>query len=118
MRHNRLFGVWLVATLAIGVVRDVRAQNAVISGTVTSEDGRPLYSATVDIPQLKIAVPTNAQGHYSLVVPSTRLTGLSTTLRARGFGYRASSRVITVESGEQTGTSDSPSTSISSRRSS
>ena len=55
MRHNRVFGVWLVATLAIGVVRDVRAQNAVISGTVTSEDGRPLYSATVDIPQLNIA---------------------------------------------------------------
>ena len=102
MRHNRVFGVWLVATLAIGVVRDVRAQNAVISGTVTSEDGRPLYSATVDIAQLNIAVPTNAQGHYSLVVPSTRLTGLSTTLRARGFGYRASSRVITAESGEQT----------------
>src|SRR2546421_1620319 len=102
MRHNRLLGFALVTALAIGAARDARAQNAVISGTVSSTDGRAVFSATVDIPQLSIAVPTNAQGHYSLVVPSTRLTGQSTTLRARGFGYRSSSRVITLGAGEQT----------------
>ena len=102
MRLNSLLGVGLATALVIGAARDACGQNAVISGTVTAEDGRPIYSATVDIPQLSIAVPTNAQGHYSLVVPSTRLTGQSTTLRARGFGYRSSSRVITVASGEQT----------------
>src|SRR5438034_3488165 len=75
MRHNRLFGFVLVTALAIGAARDARAQNAVISGTVTSVDGRSVFSATVDIGQLNIAVPTNAQGRYTLTVPSTRITG-------------------------------------------
>jgi len=101
MRHNRLFGFVLVTALAIGAARDARAQNAVISGTVTSVDGRSVFSATVDIGQLNIAVPTNAQGRYTLTVPSTRITGQVMTLRARGFGYRSSSRQITLSAGEQ-----------------
>src|SRR5256886_17517172 len=102
MRLNSLLGVGLATALVIGAARDACGQNAVISGTVTAEAGRPIYSATVDIPQLSIAVPTNAQGRYSLVVPSTRLSGQSTTLRAPRFGHRCSSRVITVASGELT----------------
>src|SRR2546430_7983029 len=101
MRHNPLFGFVLVTALAIGAARDARAQNAVISGTVTSVDGRSVFSATVDIGQLNIAVPTNAQGRYTLTVPSTRITGQVMTLRARGFGYRSSSRQITLSAGEQ-----------------
>src|SRR5207249_9263177 len=90
-----------VAALAISAGRDAQAQNAVISGTVTSEDGRSVYPATVDIAQLNIVVPTNPQGRYSLVVPSTRLSDQAVTLRARAFGYRSNSRQIALTPGEQ-----------------
>jgi TonB-linked SusC/RagA family outer membrane protein len=102
MRHNRLFGLWLVVALALGGARDASAQDVVISGTVTSEDGRPVYPATVDIGQLNITVPTSAQGRYTLTVPSSRVSGQVATLRARAFGYRAGSHQVTLSAGEQT----------------
>jgi TonB-linked SusC/RagA family outer membrane protein len=102
MRHIRLVGLLLVAALTAGIVRDARAQNVVISGTVMSEDGRPVYPATVDLVQLNIGVPTSAQGRYTLTVPSSRVAGQVATLRVRAFGHRPGSRQIKLSAGEQT----------------
>ncbi len=102
MNYARLSGLWLLAALTLGVVPDATSQNVAISGSVTSEDGRTVYPATVDIAQLNIVVPTNAQGRYTLTVPSGRVSGQAATLRVRAFGYRSGSRQITLNPGEQT----------------
>ena len=77
MNYPRLSGLWLLAALTLGVVPDATSQNVAISGSVTSEDGRTVYPATVDIAQLNIVVPTNAQGRYTLTVKPTKKPGLA-----------------------------------------
>jgi len=101
--HRRhWFGVTLLASLVLAVAGEARAQNAVISGTVTAEDGRPVYPASIDIAQLNVGVLSSAEGRYSLVVPASRVHGQEVTLRVRAFGYRPSTRPLALEAREQT----------------
>src|ERR687888_792699 len=69
----------LVGLLAVTGV--ARAQNAVITGQVTSEVGEPLEGANVFITEMNIAAGTNAAGRYTIAVPAARAAGQSVTLR-------------------------------------
>ena len=94
-----LLGVVLVAPSA-------RAQagsgNAVISGLVQSEFGRPLEAANVYITELSLSIPTNAEGRYTITVPAARVSGQQVNLRVRAIGQEPSVKPIRITAGTQT----------------
>ena len=96
---------WVPALLLVGIgaaAAPAQAQNAVITGRVTSDVGNPLYGANVYITELNISVGTNESGNYTLTVPAARVTGQTVQLRVRSVGYAPQSRAITVTAGNQT----------------
>lgn len=78
-----------------------QAQNAIITGKVTSETGQPLEFANVYINELTISVPTNAQGVYSINIPAARVQGQAVNLRVRAVGYTPAVVAIRVTAGNQ-----------------
>ncbi len=93
-----LFALALIA----GGAAQAQAQNAVISGRVTSEQGQPLQGANVYITELNLSVGTNATGNYTITVPAARVSNQSVMLRARSVGFTPQSRQITIRPGAQT----------------
>ncbi len=96
---------WVPALVLVGlgaVASEAHAQNAVISGRVTSDVGQPLYGANVYITELNISVGTNQQGAYTLSVPAARVTGQTVQLRVRSVGYAPQARAMTITAGNQT----------------
>src|SRR5215510_15069714 len=96
-----------VAAAALGVllalpVAGAQAQNAVITGKVTSEFGQPIDQANVYINDLTISVATNAQGVYTITIPGARVSGQQMNLRVRAIGYQPGLRPIRVTAGNQT----------------
>ena len=87
--------------VAVAARAESQAQNAVITGSVTS-DGRPLELANVFITELNLSVGTNEAGRYTITVPAARVTGQDVTLRVRAIGFRPESRPIRVTAGTQT----------------
>lgn len=77
---------------AIGLAQ----QGTTISGRVTSDAAAPLPGVSVSIPTLGAGAYTDAQGHYSFSVPSTRAAGQTVTLSARRIGYTAKNVTITL----------------------
>jgi len=97
---------WTVAVL-LGVLLAVpsaraHAQNAIITGKVTTEAGQPLDLANVFIAELVLSVPTSASGTFSLLVPAARVTGQSVMLRVRAVGYKPAFVPVTLKPGPQT----------------
>src|SRR5205085_637756 len=90
------------ALLALAAAERSQAQNAVITGKVTSEAGQPIEAANVYIGDLSISVGSNTQGVYSINVPSARVNGQAVNLRVRAFGYQAAVRPIRLTPGTQT----------------
>src|SRR5215207_4577088 len=93
------------ALLSLGLalpVAGAQAQNAVITGKVTSEFGQPVDQANVYINDLAISVGTNAQGAYTITIPAARVTGQQVNLRVRAIGYQPGLRPIRVTAGSQT----------------
>jgi TonB-dependent SusC/RagA subfamily outer membrane receptor len=75
------------------------AQEAVtISGHV-SADNHPVQGATVRIPELGLGGSTDAEGRYSLIVPSAKVRGQTVSLTARYVRYSPSSVRITLTGG-------------------
>ena len=89
------------AILGLAIGAEAQAQNAVINGRVTSEDGRAIARANVYITELNASVATNDAGEYSIVISDARASGQSATLRARAIGFTPQSRTITVSAGSQ-----------------
>jgi TonB-linked SusC/RagA family outer membrane protein len=87
--------------LALPAAR-AQAQNAVITGKVTSEVGQPIDQANVYINDLSVSVATNAQGVYTINLPAARVTGQQVNLRVRAIGYQPGLRPIRVTAGNQT----------------
>jgi len=87
-----LFALLLAASPAF-------AQRAVtITGHVSS--GRtPLQGASVRIEQLDLTTTTNADGRYSLIVPSSRVEGQTVTLTARYLRYTPASVQVVLAGG-------------------
>lgn len=78
-----------------------QAQNAVISGKVTTDFGQPIEGANVYITEMSISVRTDAAGAYSINIPSARVDGRQANLRARAFGRAPDVRVIRITAGAQ-----------------
>jgi len=99
-RARRL--VAAVAALVVGGgLAEAQAQ-AVITGSVKTDQGQPLVNANVYIADMQISVGTNAQGVYTINIPSARVSGQRVIIRARVFGYTPDARPITVSAGSQT----------------
>jgi TonB-linked SusC/RagA family outer membrane protein len=95
-----LFGAALLVSSALPVA--AQAQNAVISGRVTSDFGEPLNGANVFISEMNISVGTNASGSYQLTIPAARISNQTVQLRVRYIGFVPAARPITIAAGEQT----------------
>ena len=88
--------------LTVPLAGRAQAQNATISGKVTTEFGQPLEGANVVIAELGYSVGTNAQGQYSINIPSARVDGRQVVLRVRSFGFVPQMRPIRLAAGAQT----------------
>ncbi|MCU0625343.1 MAG: SusC/RagA family TonB-linked outer membrane protein, partial [Gemmatimonadaceae bacterium] len=75
------------------------AQNAVISGRVASDQGRPLAGANVFITELGLSVGTNEGGNYTITVPGARVRGQTVVLRARAIGQKPDAKSIVLRPG-------------------
>ena len=62
-RARAIAGALLGVLLSVPTAR-AQAQNAVITGKVTSDFGQPLEGANVYITELNVSVGSNAQGLY------------------------------------------------------
>ena len=73
------------------------AQNAVVRGTVTSQSSKePIPGVNVLIAGLNISVLTSDRGTYVLTVPGARMPAAAVILTARGIGFKAVSRSMTL----------------------
>ena len=79
-----------------------QAQNAVITGTVTSTQGNPIEYANVYIQELNVSVGTTTNGAFTITIPSARVSGQSVVLRVRAIGHKPDSRPLTITAGTQT----------------
>ena len=100
-RARAIAGALLGVLLTVPTAR-AQAQNAVITGKVTTEFGQPLEGANVFITELSISVGSNAQGQYTITVPAARVTGQQIVLRARSFGFVPQGMPLTLRAGSQT----------------
>jgi len=88
--------------LSAATAAPVLAQNAVVHGTVTSQSSKePIPGVNVLIAGLNISVLTSDRGTYVLTVPAARITLAPVTVTARGIGFKALSRTMTLQVGEQ-----------------
>lgn len=92
----------MALALLAGGTAQAQAQNAVINGRVTSEQGQPLTGANVYITELNISVGTNQTGNYTITVPAARVSGQSVVLRVRSVGFTPMQRNITLTAGTHT----------------
>jgi TonB-linked SusC/RagA family outer membrane protein len=88
--------------LAIATPGQAEAQNAVITGKVTSEFGSNIEGANVYINDLAISTLTTAEGNFTITVPAARVQGQLVTLRVRAVGYAPQARPVRVTAGSQT----------------
>ncbi len=75
------------------------AQDATISGRVTTTNNAPIGSVTVSIPELGVGTFTNEQGAYSVTVPAGRVNRQTVTITARRVGYKPNQARITINPG-------------------
>jgi TonB-linked SusC/RagA family outer membrane protein len=72
------------------------AQGTTITGSVTSDAGTPLASASVLLDGMGIGTITRDDGRYTLVVPAARANGQAANLVARLIGYKSVSVPVTL----------------------
>ncbi|HEX6559617.1 MAG TPA: SusC/RagA family TonB-linked outer membrane protein [Longimicrobiales bacterium] len=76
------------------------AQQATLTGKVTSGSGQPLQSVSVFIQGLNVGTLTDREGAYSFQVPAARFTdGQSVQLIAQLIGYRAEAHTVQLRGG-------------------
>lgn len=77
----------------------VAAQNAVVTGTVTSTAGQPLGGANVAIPELGVGSIADANGHYNFTVDVAGRSGRAINIVARYIGYKPKRLPVTLTAG-------------------
>src|SRR5437868_5432658 len=105
MEIRKLFRYCTMAALVFGFMaigETANAQGAVITGKVTTEQGREIQGANVIIPELNISVGTNAAGNYTINIPTARLNGNTVALRVRAIGYVPKASTVSLTAGSQT----------------
>jgi len=75
------------------------AQDAVIKGTVTDQEGEPLMGANVYLEGTALGTAAGQDGIYLFSVPAALVTGQEMNLVARFMGYKTQQRTIQLESG-------------------
>ncbi len=95
-----------IASALLGVLLTVpgaaaQAQNAVITGKVTTDFGQPLEGANVYITEMNISVGTDAKGAYTITIPAARQHGQQIVLRARSFGFVPANKPMTLHAGSE-----------------
>ena len=75
------------------------AQNAVVTGRVTSTAGQPLGGANVAIPELGVGSIADATGHYTFTVTVSGRTGQAVNIVARYIGYKPKRLPVTLTAG-------------------
>jgi TonB-linked SusC/RagA family outer membrane protein len=75
------------------------AQNAVVTGRVTSSGGQPLGGANVAIPELGVGSIADATGHYTFTVDVLSKSGRAVNVVARYIGYKPKRLPITLTAG-------------------
>ena len=88
----------LLAFLALAAAA-ASAQQATITGRVTSDAGTPLASASVFLDGMSIGTLTRDDGRYSLVVPAARINGQTASLVARLIGFKSVAFPVTLANG-------------------
>ena len=91
-----------IVTLLAATPSMAKAQDAVITGRVTGEQGRPLAGATVLLPQLNAGTNTNENGIYTITIAASRVSGQTVVMTARMVGHAPARRDVTVSAGNQT----------------
>jgi TonB-linked SusC/RagA family outer membrane protein len=103
MRAGRMFRAMLLTLFTAALwPSSALAQNATLTGKVTTEFGQALEGANVFITELAVSVPTNANGDYTITIPAARVSGQQVNLRVRAFGYQPQVRPVRVTAGSQT----------------
>jgi hypothetical protein len=93
---------FVAALLLAAILTPLRAQDPVtIDGFVTGE-GQPLRGASVRIAEFGLSATTDANGRYSLIVPSSRVRGQTVTLTARATRFQPRSVSIQLLGGSLT----------------
>ena len=96
------YGLALLAMAGMFVPSVARAQEpTTLTGRVTSSTGAPLPAASVYIESMSLGVLTNDQGRYLIIIPASRATGQTVTLKASLIGRAAEEREITLTPGTQ-----------------
>ncbi len=90
------------ALLAAVTPGQAQAQNAVLTGKVTSEFGQSLQGANVYITEMAVSVGTNEQGDYTITIPAARVNGQQVNLRVRSVGFQPQVRPVRITAGSQT----------------
>jgi len=78
------------------------AQNAIITGKVIDQRGRPLGGASVVVQGTPNGAATNEQGQYTIVIAGDRANGQEVTVVARYLGRAPGSQTIKLTRGTQT----------------
>ncbi len=103
LTRARTIAIALIGSLfAVVNPEQAQAQNAVITGKVTSDIGQPVVGANVYINDLTLSVATNAEGNYTITIPAARCCGQQVHLRVRALGYQPEVRPIRVAAGNTT----------------
>ena len=78
------------------------AQDAVITGRVTHEDGPPVANATVSIPELGVTATTDTDGRYTLTVPAGSVRGQTVDVRVVAPALQSKTAKVTLTAGTLT----------------
>jgi TonB-dependent SusC/RagA subfamily outer membrane receptor len=100
--ERRLVLSTAVAALAVlTAAAPLSAQQAVISGRITSDQGNPLGGASVGVANSDIGAIANESGNYTITIAPSAVRGQQIVLTARFIGYKPMSRTVTVTAGTQ-----------------
>ncbi len=98
---SQMFVANAVVVFAAITAVPVAAQQAVITGRVTSEADEPLGGASVVVANTNLGAATSVNGTYTLTIEADAVRGQQLVVTARSIGYRPSSRTITASPGTQ-----------------
>jgi iron complex outermembrane recepter protein len=92
----------LVIVMGLLASASAFAQDAVITGRVTHEDGPAIANATVSIPELGISTTTDTSGNYTLTVPAGSVRGQTVDVRVVAPGLQSKTAKVTLNPGTLT----------------
>jgi iron complex outermembrane receptor protein len=92
----------LVIVMGLLVSASAFAQDAVVTGRVTHEDGPAIANATVSIPELGVSATTDTNGNYTLTVPAASVRGQTVDIRVVAPGLQSKTAKVTLTAGTLT----------------